>query len=391
MTPFDELQARIKKIQAEMQQEDVSITLVIQRADLFYFSGTGQNAHLLIPAAGEPVLVVKKSVTRAREESALPQVVSFKNWDNLLAMIGSHARPGSKIGMETDVLPANLYLRYKKMLKDYSIVDISESIRRIRSVKSSYELEQLKQAALINQSVFNLARRIIREGMTEVDLAGRLEAHARSLGHQGVIRMRGFNLEMYYGHIMTGENASTVSFFDGPTGGSGLNPSFPQGAGMAVIRNNEPVLVDFASVYGGYMVDQTRIFCLGEPNLHLREAYRRSVQINQALAGMGRPGTAGNLLFEEAEKMAAEAGLANHFMGYVEKVSFVGHGVGLELDELPVVARGIEQPLKQGMVIALEPKFIFPGEGTVGIEDTYVVGCDGLEALTVFDDQIQIL
>lgn len=374
-----------------MRKEELAGALLVQRADLFYFSGTGQNAHLFIPAEGEPTLVVKKSFTRARQESALDRILPFEGWDNLVAVIAEKVQTGAKIGLESDVLPANLYFRYQKMLSDYKVGDISSLIRQIRAIKSVYEIGLIQQAALIGEAVLNHAREIIREGLSEVELAGQLECHARALGHQGAVRMRGFNQELYFGHIMSGESAAAISFFDGPTGGAGLNPSYPQGAGKTTIRRNEPVLVDFVSVTGGYMVDQTRIFCLGEPPLHLQEAYGQALLIRDTLAEMGKPGIPGSALYLRAEQMAAEAGLDNHFMGYTEKVNFVGHGVGIELDELPVIARGLDQPLEEGMVFALEPKFIFPGEGVVGIEDTFVVKEKGLLQLTSFSDQLQLL
>ncbi|MGM0689024.1 MAG: M24 family metallopeptidase [Bacillota bacterium] len=391
MTPKDELFKRIKKLQRMMQKDGIGGALVVQRTDLFYFSGTGQDAHLLVPAEGEPVLAVKKSVARAEQESSLDNIVPFEGWDKLYAMVNDLIPAGSQIGLETDVLPANLYFRYENLLEKYKIIDISKRIRQIRAIKSEYEISLMLEAAKISESVFSQAREVIRLGLTEVELAGLLELHARTLGHQGAVRMRGFNQELYYGHIMAGENAAAISFFDGPTGGSGLNPSFPQGAGAAVIKQNEPILIDFVSVLGGYMVDQTRIFCLGEVPLHLQEAYKNAVLIRDALSKMGKPGIKGSALYKKAEEMAREAGLANHFMGYTEKVSFIGHGVGLELDEMPVIAGSLDQTLEKGMVFALEPKFIFPGEGTVGIEDTFVVNSTHLRQLTGYSDHIQVL
>jgi len=391
MTPREELERRINKLQEVMQAKGIGGALLLQRADLFYFSGTGQNAHLIIPAVSEPTLVVKKSITRARQESSLENIVPYTGREDLTGILKESIPAKSTIGLETDVLPANLYFRYQQILDGYNLTDISGPIREIRAIKSPYELEQMKRAAGIGKSVFEHARRIIREGMLEVELAGRLEYHARTMGHQGTVRMRGFNQELFYGHIMSGENASVVTFFDGPTGGSGLNPSFPQGAGAAAIGSGEPILVDFVSVLGGYMVDQTRVFCLDDLPLHLQEAYRQAVLIRNTLAEMGAPGVTAGDLYNKAEEMANDAGLGNHFMGYVEKVNFIGHGVGLELDELPVIAQGADYPLEEGMVFALEPKFVFPGEGTVGIEDTFVVGCNRLEQLTEFSDALQIL
>ncbi len=391
MVPSSELVTRIGKLQQAMQEREIAGALLMQRADLFYFSGTGQNAHLLIPAEGEALLIVRKSMARAEQESALDNIVPFAGWEELIKIIAKTVPPGKTIGLETDVLPANLYMRYKKMLQDYEITDISKIIRQVRAVKSGYEIGLMKEAAKISEAVFSMARITIKEGLSEVELAGQLEFQARKLGHQGSVRMRGFNQELYFGHIMAGENAAAISFFDGPTGGSGLNPSYPQGAGIALIKPNEPVLVDFVSVLGGYMVDQTRIFCIGEPPMHLQEAYNTAVKIKKGLAQMGKPGVYGSSLYDRAELMADKAGLANHFMGYVEKVNFVGHGVGIELDELPVIAKNIDIALEEGMVFALEPKFIFPGEGTVGIEDTFVVRENGLQQLTLFSDELQVI
>ena len=391
MIPSKELMNRIKNLQQALQQKEINLAILVQRADLFYFSGTGQDAHLLVPADGEPILVVKRSLSRATQESALEKIVPFKGWGDLKNLIAGLAPQSAKIGLELDVIPVNTFNRYLKLIDGYEPVDLSASIRLIRSIKSAYEIAQMKQAATISKEIFTHAAEIIREGLSEVDLSAALEHKARTLGHQGAVRMRGFNQELYYGHIMSGDNAASVSFFDGPTGGSGLNPSYPQGAGRHKIKKHEPVLVDFVSIYEGYMVDQTRIFSIGHLKPHLEKAYEESVKIKNRLAGEGKPGVSGSSLFLLAENLAAQAGLANHFMGYTEKVSFVGHGVGLELDEMPVIARGLDFNLAEGMVFALEPKFIFPGEGTVGIEDTFVVGCSRLEQLTLLDDKLIII
>ncbi|MDY6826211.1 MAG: Xaa-Pro peptidase family protein [Bacillota bacterium] len=391
MTPSTELQQRIKKLKQAMMEKNIAGTLLVQRADLFYFSGTGQNAHMFIPLEGEPDLIVKKSLTRATRESALDNIIPFRGWDSLAKLIADTLPPGSKIGLELDVLPANLFFRYQKLLNSYDLTDVSSVVRRIRAVKSPHEINLISEAAKMSHSLFEHAGKIIREGMREIELAGRLEMQARLLGHQGAVRMRSFNQEIHYGHVMAGDNAAVVSFFDGPTGGSGVNPSYPQGAGTRKIKCKEPILVDLVSIFDGYMIDQTRIFSIGEPAVHLQEAYREALQIKHALMQAGRPGTTGNDLYEKAEKAASLAGLAAHFMGYTEKVHFVGHGVGIELDEMPIIGFGINHKLEEGMVFALEPKFIFPGEGTVGIEDTFVVEKNGLRQLTLSDDRLRIV
>lgn len=387
-TPLKELERRREKLQEQMQEQGIGAALIVQRADLFYFSGTAQEAHLFIPAQGEPILLVRRNLQRARSESSLRQVDQFTVWGDLAETIKAAAAP---IGMELDVLPVNLFRRYEKLIAPLTITDISPLIRGIRAVKSPFELEQLQKAAALGEAVFTFAREICRAGMTEIELAAELEAFARARGHQGAIRMRGFNQELFFSHTMAGESAAVPSFFNGPTGGRGLNPSYPQGAGTREIRRNEPLLIDYVTVLNGYMVDQTRIFCPGRPAAKLQRAYETALQIKEELVSMGRDGANGAALYRRAFEIASAADLEDHFMGAAEKVSFIGHGVGLELDELPVIARNHDLTLTGGMVFALEPKFVFSGEGAVGIEDTFVVRSHGLEQITCFDDALQIL
>jgi Xaa-Pro dipeptidase len=388
--PYDELNLRITGFQKQMQEQNIAGALIVQRADLFYFSGTGQNAHLFIPAHGEAALLVKKNLERARKESALPGITAMESFSQLAEFVKTALGPGDRIGLELDVLPANLYFRYQKVLAGLETTDISPLVRKMRSVKTPYEINRMREAAALSEAVFGFARETLCAGMTEVDLAGRLEAFARSRGHQGAVRMRGFNQELFFGHIMAGAGAAAPSFFDGPTGGDGLNPSYPQGAGLNRIRRDQTILIDYVTVVNGYMVDQTRVFTLGSLPPELNKAFETALRIKQALISLGKPGRLGSGLFQAAADLAGAAGLSKHFMGYGEQVSFVGHGVGLELDEMPVIARNVDLPLEEGMVFALEPKFVFPGVGVVGIEDTFLVGPDGLEQITKYEDCPQL-
>lgn len=387
-TPRDELEQRIFCLQNLLQQQKIDGALIVQSADLFYFTGTIQRSHLFIPIEGKPLLMVKKSFVRARQESALENVISLTDPKELPATLASYGYGSlSCLGFELDVLPVNDYLRYQKMFQAVRFVDISPFIRKIRAVKSSYELELIKNAARLNQAFFSQVSKLLLEGMTELELTSQLEAFYRRHGHQGCIRMRGFNMELFYGHLLAGESSSVPSFLGSPTGGSGLNPSFPQGAGFRVICRNEPVLVDYAGVLDGYMVDQTRIFCLGQLSDKLVKAHQVALEIQGRLKEKGKPGITGSELYDLAVQVAEKNSLGEYFMGYPEPVLFVGHGVGIELDELPVIARGSRAPLEEGMVLALEPKFVFP-EGAVGIENTFVVTPQGLQNLTVFQEDI---
>jgi Xaa-Pro aminopeptidase len=390
-TPGEELYGRIVRFQEHLRTAGVEGALIIQNADLFYFSGTCQDAHLLIPAQGEPLLMVRKSYGRALEESALDRVVAVNNLVDVRNEIAQILKSKCRIGLEMDVLPANLFLKYKELLQPLEVVDVSEAIRKTRIIKTQYEIARLKDSASLSSEMFRQVPAFLKEGMTEVELAGYIEMFMRQRGHQGALRVRAFNQEAHMGHLMSGWSSACPSFFNGPTGGTGLNPSFPQSAGYKRIGRHEPILVDFATVVNGYIVDHTRIFSLGPLSEKLTEAHSISLEIKRLFMREAKPGVDGRILYDSAYKIAENAGLAEQYMGYGSGVNFIGHGIGLELDELPVIAKNSQIILQPGMVFALEPKFVFPGEGAVGIEDTFVVTDSGLEQLTGHDDSIQIL
>jgi Xaa-Pro dipeptidase len=391
-TPLEEIDRRIKTLQSAMADNGLDAALIVQRVDLFYFSGTGQDAHLFVPAEGSPLLLVRRSFERAVQDSPLEHVVTVKSLSGLKKSIErGYSGPLKRLGMELDVLPVNNYMLYSKLFPNAAISDVSPLIRETRMVKSHHELQMIRLAALMNEAVLSAVGEILKEGMSEIEFAGLLEAQYRKNGHQGFVRVRSFNSEVFYGHIMSGANLAVPSCSVGPTGGPGLNPTMPQGAGSKIIKRHEPVQIDYVGVVGGYMVDQARTFFIGEPPEKFLKIHATALAIQEALISQARAGTKAEKLYDTAMHMAAEAGFAEGFMGYPQPVTFVGHGIGLELDELPVIGRKSPHVLKEGMVIALEPKFILPGEGLAGIENSFVVTEKGLDKLTNFDDAIQVL
>ncbi len=391
-TPLEEIHRRIETLQFAMADNGLDAALIVQRVDLFYFSGTGQDAHLFVPAEGSPLLLVRKSFERAVQDSPLEHVVAVKSLSGLKKSIErEYSGPLKRLGMELDVLPVNNYMLYSKLFPHAAINDVSPLIRETRMAKSQHELQMIRQAALMNDALFSAVGAILKEGMSEIEFAGLLEAQYRKNGHQGFVRVRSFNSEVFYGHIMSGANLAVPSCSVGPTGGPGLNPTMPQGAGSKIIKRHEPVQIDYVGVVGGYMVDQARTFFIGEPPEKFLKIHATALAIQEALISQGRAGTKAEKLYDTAMHIAAEAGLMEGFMGYPQPVTFVGHGIGLELDELPVIGRKSPHVLKEGMVIALEPKFILPGEGLAGIENSFVVTEKGLDKLTNFDDAIQVL
>jgi len=389
-TPKTEIDDRIEKLQRHLLRDGIDGALILQNTDLFYFSGTIQQSHLYIPTQGPPLLMVRKSLQRATAESPLSTILPLNSPKQLIALIRENGlKPPTVMGMELDVLPTNIYFSYKRLFPEVDIRDISIPIRLVRSVKSAYELNLIRQAAAFSDQVAETLPNLLRTGMTEIELAGMVEAQARRLGHQGIVRMRLWGAEMFYGHLMAGPAAAVPSFLASPTGGASVSAAVAQGPSFRKIRRNEPILFDYVFAWKGYISDHTRIYSIGRPPQRLVEAHAHMLDLQEQIKAMATPGAVAGDLYTAAIEIAARKGVGEHFMGAgPDRIRFIGHGVGLELDEFPFLADGQKTELKEGMVIALEPKLIFPGKGVVGIENTHVVTPKGLEQLTHAEQQI---
>lgn len=383
-TPKEELAKRIGALQGRMASENIDAALILQNADLLYFAGTVQQSFLFIPASGDPLLFVRRNPEKAREESALDQVIPLGNLRDLPVMIsGRGYRTLDRLGMELDVLPANHYFRLQKLLNPGRIVDVSPPVQAVRMIKSDHEIHLMQEAAALTDDMVGVARASLREGMIEVELAGIIESAARKKGHQGMVRMRSFNQEIYWGYLVSGPDSAEPSFIDTTTGGRGVSVAFPSGAGLRAVGRGEPVIFDLVGIVEGYHGDETRTLCLGRLPEKLDRAYQVSLDILRTLEAMVRPGAACEDFFSEAERIAGLHGLGEHFMGFGrQRAAFCGHGIGLELDELPVLVKGNRMTLSPGMVFTIEPKFVFPGLGSVGVEDNFAVTETGGMRLT---------
>jgi Xaa-Pro dipeptidase len=215
---------------------------------------------------------------------------------------------------------------------------------------------------------------------------------ARKAGHLGLLRLRSFNMDMYFGHVLSGPEAAVASYADTSTGGAGLSAAFSQGPSRRRIKAGEIVSVDTMMNYHGYLNDQTRNYCIGSPPTRLQEAYRLSLDIHHRFKERATPGAATGELYEEILGSVDDAGWSQYFMGHGEsRVSFVGHGLGLEVDEFPLIAQGQKLTLKEGMIVAFEPKFIVPGLCIAGMENTYVITSNGPVSLNTAPEDLSIL
>jgi len=390
-TPESEISNRIDLLQQEMVNQDLDGVVLVHHTNLFYFSGTSQNAHLFVPKQGKPLLVVRKSYQRAKKESSIKQIVEQKSMKKLFETICDAGYKGlEKIGFELDVIPVNTFRFYDtKIFTASKIVDSSNIFKKIRVIKSKWEIDLLKIACNALTESFATVPALLKQGMAEVEFAGLFEAQLRKRGYGGCSKMRAFNQDFFLGTMVSGSSGSAPSYFDGPVGGEGVTPANnPHGAGWKKISMDEPVFIDYTCVVNGYTADAERIFVLGDLSDKFYKAHENALEIQDALMAMIKPGVEWQALYLKAIDMADQFSMLENFMGLgKDQVRFVGHGVGLELDEFPVFAGGLSRKLENGMTFALEPKFVFP-DGVVGIENTFVLRDDRVEKLTLFNENV---
>ncbi len=379
-------------MQALMREAGLDGVLATQNADVYYLSGVMQQAQVYVPVEGEPLLMVRKHLGRARADSQLDEecvvgVRSLKDLPGLIEKAGG--RPG-RVGFEWDTLPVSTFQAYQKALAglEAELVDASMIFRRVRAIKSDYELELIRRAADVAEVGLRAAAEHLREGATEIEVAAAAEAATRIAGHSGIMRMRAYGQEMHMGHLLAGQSGALASFMNSPTGGHGPGPWAPYGASSRAIQRGEPIIFDYTGEWGGYTADQTRMLSVGPLPSFWQDAYAAMLDVQSYLAREVRPGITSGDVYDMALARAWSLGYGDNFMGPPEeespgqKVPFVGHGVGLELDEWPPLQRGTEAVLEEGMVLAVEPKLVYTGRGAIGIEDTYLLTADGLVPLT---------
>ncbi len=388
MTPIAETTRRADLLREALAARGLEGALILQAVDLLWLAGTRQNAALWFPTEGEPALLVRKSLTRARAESPLGRVLPFPPSRELAALVGAPRR----LGLTMDVVPVAVQQFWGKALPGVEWTDVSMLVRELRSVKSAWELDRMRATARLLSGVFAEVPAFLRPELREVDVSAELEVRMRRAGNEGSPRVRGFNQEFFMGLALAGSSASSPSYFDGPVTGSGLSPASPLGASLAPIGRDSPVLLDYTAIRDGYITDMTRMAVCGRLDGELLRAFEVARAIQDEVAAGLVPGAIPSALFALARKRADEAGLGDRFMGPPgAQARFVGHGIGLELDEVPVLAPGFDAPLQAGMTLAVEPKFVFPQQGAVGIENTFAVTPGGGEKLGTLADDLLVV
>ncbi len=379
-----ELKLRWDKIQQNMSDVHADGLLICDNVNLYYVSGRIFRGYCYIPVKREPIFFVRRPLGLNGT-----QVVYIRKPEE----IGEYLQKNGiafpdKLLLESDSISYSDYKRYETIFIPKEVLNGTALLRRCRSIKTPYEIDLIRRSGELHAKAYETIPSLYRKGMTDLEFSIELEHECRKLGSLGIFRIFGQSMEIFMGSVLAGDNADTPSPYDFAMGGAGLDVSLPVGCNGTVLTEGMSLMVDMGGNFTGYMTDMTRTYAIGSVQELALKAHETSIAIHQAIAAKARPGVAAKDLYELAAEMANHAGLSDYFMGHRQKAGFIGHGVGIEINEAPVLAPRSRDILAEGMVFALEPKFVIPGTGALGIENTYVVTADGVEKLTIFEEEL---
>jgi Xaa-Pro dipeptidase len=380
--PKDDLLQRISNLRQLMAKAGIHFALILQNVDRFYFSGTMQKGILVVPLDQDPLIFVEKGMERAVMETPLEITPIKNNKEIKKILVDKHILKG-KAGLELDIVPVSIFERLKSVIGFDRYADVSEPIKEVRAIKSLFELAQIYKSGEMLSHVFAKARDEVREGRTELEIDAALVAEGRKIAHQGFLRMRGFNQEMMTLTVQAGYTGAITTLLDAPITGAGVTPAVPQGSSFKLVEQGIPVTIDYGGGYNGYITDETRSFVVGELKDVFRKPYEAARSIIEDVMAYGKAGIDCTYIFSRAYEIAKKASLEDYFLGHGDgKVAFIGHGLGLEINELPIITARHSRILKEGMVFAFEPKFVLPPYGAIGIEVDFIVRANGIERVT---------
>lgn len=377
----EEINSRVERIAAALASHGIDAMLIADNVNLFYVCGRVYAGYAYITAEAGVRYFVRRPV-------GFEGVDYIRKPEQIVDLLGECP---ATIAMMWDSLNVADYNRLSKAFAGATVVDGSAIMRGVRAVKSPMEIEMLTSCGVNHTEAYSHIPEVYRAGMTDVDLQIEIERLLRKQGCLGIFRVHGESMELFMGNILCGDNADNPTPYDFAMGGGGQDPSLPVGANGTVIEQGHAVMVDACGNFNGYMTDMTRTYCVGEVSPLARKAHQLSIDINHRLAKEGKAGVEAKRLYEIALEMVQAAGMEDYFMGHRQKAGFVGHGLGIEINEAPVLAPRSRDVLEVGNVIAVEPKFVIPGTGAVGVENTFVVREDCMECITLAPEEMMSL
>lgn len=380
-----ELKRRCDKIRLLMARQSVDAAIFTCNVNLIYTCGRVVSGYLYLPLHQEGHLFVKRP-----NNVAGYNIHAIRKPEQLPEMLKELGLPmPATLMLEGDELPFNEYNRLAGCFPDAKVVSCGTAlIHQARSVKTEAEIELFRRSAAAHVAAYRQIPSVFKQGMTDRQFSIEIERLMRIQGSLGIFRVFGRSLEIFMGSLLAGDNAAAPCVYDFALGGEGVDASLPGGANDTLLQSGQSLMVDMGGNFYGYLCDMSRVYSVGRLPGEAYEAHGVCLDVQHAVAQAARPGVVCEDLYNLALDLVGKSAFPDYFMGVGQKAKFIGHGIGLEINEMPVIASRIKQKLEPGMVFALEPKIVLPSIGPVGIENSWVVTTDGVEKLTVCEEEI---
>ncbi len=382
---------RINALQQRLRRRDLAAALLHLSRDIFYYTGTSQPGWLFV-SPDDAHLFVRSGLVFARRQSSLPDDrVSLKSrLAEIVATCLGENTDGLHIGAELDVMTVPQYQQLGKVLGSARIVDVSSDILEQRKIKDAGEIATIEIAAQALEEGHRQAVKTWRAGMTELEASAIVEDGHRRAGHEGVYFVRQPDFTMGRGPLASGENRQQMSGVVFTISGCGLSAAVPAGASRRRLQPGDLVIVDIPTCVQGYHGDQSRTYCLGQPTKKALDLHQSLRLVSDRLIADISPDMTSGDVFERACHHAENAGILDSFLKFSDgkMAHFVGHGVGLDLNEPPFLSRGGEEKIVAGMVLAIELHLCDAEAGMLKLEDMILVQDDGCRILTKTDREL---
>lgn len=376
-----DISLRIRKVQAAMQAEGIDALVASSNVALLYLFGHIYSGIVYIPQSGEAQYLVRRP-QHLGEASNIHYIRKIEQLSECVDL--STVR---RLALELDELPYSDIQRQHKLCPQAELCNATTLLRTVRRIKTPYEIEQTRQNIQRHIRVYERLPELYRSGMTDIELQIEVERLMRQEGSIGLFRCFGASMEIHMGSLLVGDNAMVASPYDFALGGAGQT-ALPLGANGRPLNSGCSLMLDMAGNFGTYLSDITRTYSIGSLSNQAYRLHELSCRMHHEIMQTANIGTACSELYSRCIEMAREANALEYFMGYGQQAQFVGHGLGLQINELPVLTGRSTDRLCEGMLIAFEPKFVLPTVGAVGIENTYLITSQGIENLSPLPEDI---
>lgn len=389
----EELNERLIRFTTAMSKvdSDWDTAIILGKVNQYYFTGTMQDGMLIIKKDGNVSYFIRRSYERAKEESLFPFIYPMNSYRDVVDALGTAF---GNTYMETELVTIGILTRLRKYFELGEIHSLDQVLQSVRSIKTPYELTWMKCSGKAHEDLlWNIVPSLLREGISEADFVAELFEKMVKCGYHGVSRFSMFQSEMVVGQVGFGDSSLYPTSFDGPGGARGICPAVPLlGSRERKLHCGDLVFVDIGFGMNGYHTDKTQVyqFC-SRPSDETIKDHRDCIKIQSHISELLKPGAIPAEIYKTVVSELS-TNFKKNFMGFGNRrVNFLGHGIGLHVNESPVIAEGFREPLQENMVIAIEPKKGITGVGMVGVEDTYIVTPDGGQCITGGGNDIIIL